>query len=152
MGGLLTPYPSWVGADHADDLQYVFGKPFTTPLGYWPSHRDLSDYMIAYWTNFARTGYVYSQTRQETITENNSQEFYFDLKKEMLTEAFVSPSSDPNNGESKVPALWPQFTSASHQYVDIHSKMDASYVRDRMRLPFVQFWTSILPNLPVKYE
>ncbi|XP_068067268.1 bile salt-activated lipase-like [Anomalospiza imberbis] len=49
-------YPSWVGADHADDLQYVFGKPFATPLGYWPKHRTVSKDMIAYWTNFARTG------------------------------------------------------------------------------------------------
>ncbi|XP_070845033.1 bile salt-activated lipase-like [Chaetodon trifascialis] len=56
MAGLLKPYPSWVGADHADDLQYVFGKPFTTPVGYWPKQRDLSGYMIAYWTNFAKTG------------------------------------------------------------------------------------------------
>lgn len=49
-------YPGWVGADHADDLQYVFGKPFATPLGYWPKHRTVSKAMIAYWTNFARTG------------------------------------------------------------------------------------------------
>lgn len=49
-------YPSWVGADHADDLQYVFGKPFATPLGYLPKHRTVSAAMIAYWTNFARTG------------------------------------------------------------------------------------------------
>uniref|UniRef100_A0A8C6V7E2 Carboxylic ester hydrolase n=1 Tax=Neogobius melanostomus TaxID=47308 RepID=A0A8C6V7E2_9GOBI len=46
----------WMGADHVDDLQYVFGKPFSTPLGYWPRHRDVSRYMIAYWTNFAKTG------------------------------------------------------------------------------------------------
>ncbi|WP_416532607.1 carboxylesterase family protein, partial [Klebsiella pneumoniae] len=45
-----------MGADHADELQYVFGKPFTTPLGYFPRHRDVSKYMIAYWTNFAQTG------------------------------------------------------------------------------------------------
>lgn len=57
LGGTAKPYPSWVGADHADDLQYVFGKPFTTPLGYWPRHRHVSGYMIAYWTNFAKTGY-----------------------------------------------------------------------------------------------
>uniref|UniRef100_A0A8C6ILQ4 Carboxylic ester hydrolase n=1 Tax=Melopsittacus undulatus TaxID=13146 RepID=A0A8C6ILQ4_MELUD len=49
-------YPRWVGADHADDLQYVFGKPFATPLGYLPKHRTVSKAMIAYWTNFARTG------------------------------------------------------------------------------------------------
>ncbi|XP_037348881.1 bile salt-activated lipase [Talpa occidentalis] len=49
-------YPKWVGADHADDLQYVFGKPFSTPLGYRPQDRTVSKAMIAYWTNFARSG------------------------------------------------------------------------------------------------
>ncbi|MCM8651694.1 carboxylesterase family protein, partial [Lactiplantibacillus sp. E932] len=29
---------------------------FTTPLGYFPRHRDVARYMIAYWTNFAQTG------------------------------------------------------------------------------------------------
>ncbi|XP_054249600.1 bile salt-activated lipase-like [Indicator indicator] len=52
----MPVYPSWVGADHADDLQYVFGKPFTTPLGYRPKDRTVSKAMIAYWSNFARTG------------------------------------------------------------------------------------------------
>ncbi|KAJ8390012.1 hypothetical protein AAFF_G00111730 [Aldrovandia affinis] len=52
----IPGFPSWMGADHAEDLQYVFGKPFTTPFAYFPRHRDVSDYMMAYWTNFARTG------------------------------------------------------------------------------------------------
>uniref|UniRef100_A0A672YNF9 Carboxylic ester hydrolase n=1 Tax=Sphaeramia orbicularis TaxID=375764 RepID=A0A672YNF9_9TELE len=52
----IPGFPSWVGAEHAEDLQYLFGKPFATPLVYFPRHRDLSGYMIAYWTNFARTG------------------------------------------------------------------------------------------------
>ncbi|XP_010892268.2 carboxyl ester lipase, tandem duplicate 2 [Esox lucius] len=56
LAGAVKPYPSWMEADHAADLQYVFGKPFTTPLAYWPRHRDVSKYFIAYWTNFARTG------------------------------------------------------------------------------------------------
>ncbi|ELK32029.1 Bile salt-activated lipase [Myotis davidii] len=49
-------YPSWVGADHADDVPYVFGRPFATPLGYRAQDRTVSQAMIAYWTNFARTG------------------------------------------------------------------------------------------------
>ncbi|ELK30014.1 Bile salt-activated lipase [Myotis davidii] len=49
-------YPSWVGADHGDNLQYVFGRPFATPLGYRAQDRTVSRTMIAYWTNFARTG------------------------------------------------------------------------------------------------
>uniref|UniRef100_A0A2K5DAN5 Carboxylic ester hydrolase n=1 Tax=Aotus nancymaae TaxID=37293 RepID=A0A2K5DAN5_AOTNA len=52
----MPTYPKWVGADHADDLQYVFGKPFATPLGYRPQDRTVSKNMIAYWTNFAKTG------------------------------------------------------------------------------------------------
>ncbi|XP_061733026.1 bile salt-activated lipase-like [Nerophis ophidion] len=111
LGGIGRPYPSWVGADHSDDLQYVFGKPFTTPLGYWPSHRRLSGYMIAYWTNFAKTG-------------------------------------DPNNGDSSVPATWPKFTSNGHQYLEINADMDKSYVRQKMRMRYVHFWTSVLPNIP----
>ncbi|KAM6901163.1 bile salt-activated lipase-like [Lycodopsis pacificus] len=112
LGGIARPYPSWMGADHADDLQYVFGKPFTTPLAYWPRYRDVSGYMIAYWTNFARTG-------------------------------------DPNKGESRVPATWPKFTSDGHQFLEIHSKMDKSYVGQKMRMRYVHFWTSVLPNLPM---
>ncbi|XP_034402872.1 bile salt-activated lipase-like [Cyclopterus lumpus] len=110
MGGLALPYPSWMGADHADDLQYVFGKPFTTPLAYWPRHRDVSGYFIAYWTNFARTG-------------------------------------DPNIGESGVPTAWPKFTRDAHQFLEINSNMNNNYVQQKMRLRYVHFWTSVLPNL-----
>uniref|UniRef100_A0A668V2K5 Carboxylesterase type B domain-containing protein n=1 Tax=Oreochromis aureus TaxID=47969 RepID=A0A668V2K5_OREAU len=56
LAGPNKPYHDWVGADHTDDPQYVFGKLFTTPSAYGQRHRDLSGYMIAYWTNFARTG------------------------------------------------------------------------------------------------
>ncbi|XP_056288512.1 bile salt-activated lipase-like [Pseudoliparis swirei] len=112
MGGLARPYPGWMGADHADDLQYVFGKPFSSPLGYWPRHRDVSGYLIAYWTNFARTG-------------------------------------DPNIGESGVPTAWPKFTRDGHLFLEINSKMDRNYVQQMMRLRYVHFWTSVLPNLPM---
>ncbi|XP_068617053.1 bile salt-activated lipase-like [Brachionichthys hirsutus] len=52
----IPGFPHWVEAEHIEDLQYLFGKPFSTPIVYFPRHRDLSQYMIAYWTNFARTG------------------------------------------------------------------------------------------------
>ncbi|KAM4019018.1 bile salt-activated lipase [Anomaloglossus baeobatrachus] len=55
-GSRMPIYPSWVGADHADDLQYVFGNPFQNTAAYRPQDRDVSGAMIAYWTNFAATG------------------------------------------------------------------------------------------------
>ncbi|XP_044189979.1 bile salt-activated lipase-like [Thunnus albacares] len=56
MNTRIPGFPRWVEAEHAEELQYLFGKPFSTPVAYFPRHRDLSGYMIAYWTNFARTG------------------------------------------------------------------------------------------------
>uniref|UniRef100_A0A087X389 Bile salt-activated lipase n=1 Tax=Poecilia formosa TaxID=48698 RepID=A0A087X389_POEFO len=46
----IPGFPRWVEAEHAEDLQYLFSKPFSLPLLYFPRHRD------AYWTNFAKTG------------------------------------------------------------------------------------------------
>ncbi|XP_054612869.1 bile salt-activated lipase-like [Dunckerocampus dactyliophorus] len=111
LGGMGRPFPSWMGADHFDDVQYVFGLPFATPLIYWPLHRKLSGYMIAYWTNFAKTG-------------------------------------DPNKGDLSVPATWPRFNKTGQQYLEINAQMDQSYVRRKMRMRYVHFWTSILPSLP----
>ncbi|NXD25877.1 CEL lipase, partial [Spelaeornis formosus] len=79
-------YPSWVGADHADDLQYVFGKPFATPLGYLPKHRTVSKAMIAYWTNFARTGDPnkgHSDVPVSWPAYTNKGKYYLDINNKM---------------------------------------------------------------------
>ncbi|KAA0719842.1 Bile salt-activated lipase [Triplophysa tibetana] len=104
-------FPSWMGADHAEDLQFVFGKPFSTPLGYWPRHRDISGYMIAYWTNFARTG-------------------------------------DPNKGESSVPVTWPEFTDTGHTFLELNHNTNANSVKQRLRMRYVYYWTSVYGSLP----
>ena len=44
-------------AFHSDDIEYVFGTLDTRPGAVWrPEDRVLSDQMMSYWTNFARTG------------------------------------------------------------------------------------------------
>jgi para-nitrobenzyl esterase len=44
-------------AFHSDDIAYVFGTLDTRPGAVWkPENRKLSDQMMDYWTNFARTG------------------------------------------------------------------------------------------------
>lgn len=55
--------------------------------------------------------------------------------------------SDPNKGDLKVPVTWPEFTSSGQKFIEIHSDMDRNYVGEMLRLRYVQFWTSILPNL-----
>ncbi len=49
-------HPGWF-AFHSDDIEYVFGNLDTRPGAEWrPEDRKLSEEMMGYWTNFARTG------------------------------------------------------------------------------------------------
>ena len=44
-------------AFHSDDIEYVFGTLDTRPGAVWrPEDRKLSDAMMSYWTNFAKSG------------------------------------------------------------------------------------------------
>jgi para-nitrobenzyl esterase len=44
-------------AFHSDDIEYVFGTLDTRPGAEWlPEERKLSEQMMDYWTNFAKTG------------------------------------------------------------------------------------------------
>ncbi|MFP5210935.1 MAG: carboxylesterase/lipase family protein [Acidobacteriota bacterium] len=49
-------HPGWY-AFHSDDIEYVFGTLDTRPGADWrPEDRKLSEQMMSYWTNFAKTG------------------------------------------------------------------------------------------------
>ena len=49
-------HPGWF-AFHSDDIEYIFGTLDTRPDAVWrPEDRKLSDQMMSYWTNFAKTG------------------------------------------------------------------------------------------------
>ena len=52
-------YMPWMGADHADDLQYVFAKPLRNKRGIYKEEEvQMSKALMTYWTNFAWTGLV----------------------------------------------------------------------------------------------
>ncbi|XP_064250092.1 bile salt-activated lipase-like [Passer domesticus] len=109
-------YPRWVGADHMDDLQYVFGKPFATPLGYWPKHRTVSKTMIAYWTNFARTGDPnkgHSDVPVSWPAYTNNGKFYLDINHKM------SKSSVKQDLRSRFVTFWNSVYLKLPQVADI---------------------------------
>ena len=50
------PWPSWTGVLHGDEIAFIFGEPLNSTYGYNEKERQLSREMMAYWTNFAKTG------------------------------------------------------------------------------------------------
>uniref|UniRef100_A0A4W3K8P9 Carboxylic ester hydrolase n=1 Tax=Callorhinchus milii TaxID=7868 RepID=A0A4W3K8P9_CALMI len=53
--------PEWIGAIHAGELQFLFGKPFSNPKIYNQQERELSRAMINYWTNFIPNAHHFFQ-------------------------------------------------------------------------------------------
>ncbi len=57
----LDSYPRWAGGVHGDDMTYVFGAPLTDGIDpftstFTRSERMLTEAVMRYWTNFAKTG------------------------------------------------------------------------------------------------
>ncbi|KAF6771476.1 hypothetical protein AHF37_09215 [Paragonimus kellicotti] len=55
-------WPAWTGTMHGYEIEYVFGIPYSpqfqaTYYRFTDEERKLSDMMMTYWANFARTGF-----------------------------------------------------------------------------------------------
>ena len=51
-----SPWPTWSGAMHGDEIAFVFGHPMNKSRGYDESEVQLSKQMMKFWANFAKTG------------------------------------------------------------------------------------------------
>uniref|UniRef100_A0A1B0AJ86 COesterase domain-containing protein n=1 Tax=Glossina pallidipes TaxID=7398 RepID=A0A1B0AJ86_GLOPL len=65
-------YPQRMGTVHGEDLPYIFGAPLVDgfshfPQNYTKSEIALSEAVITFWTNFARTGNPNEHHRQDSI-------------------------------------------------------------------------------------
>ena len=53
-----SPWPSWSGVMHGDEIAYIFGDPLRSrpSLVYTEQERALARSMMELWANFAKTG------------------------------------------------------------------------------------------------
>lgn len=51
-----NPWPSWMGVMHGYEIDHVFGMPLNDSLNYTKAEKLLSEKILQYWTNFAKTG------------------------------------------------------------------------------------------------
>ncbi len=56
----VDPWPRWTGVKRGDELDLVFGRPMAQPGRFRQSDKTLSRFMLQSWTNFVKTGYVFS--------------------------------------------------------------------------------------------
>ncbi|XP_071945423.1 cholinesterase-like [Antedon mediterranea] len=111
----------WIGAGHAEELQFVFGLPFLANSSMYRSEqpsdvdRNVSVEFMRYWTNFAKTG------------DPNSR---------------GSETPDPSFDNNLV--NWPKYTIPALEYLDINkmSFSDRAYRADKCA-----FWSSYEPKL-----
>ncbi|XP_077287988.1 acetylcholinesterase-like [Arctopsyche grandis] len=53
---VISPWPSWAGVIHGDEISFVFGEPLNPSKNYAPQEIELSKRIMRYWANFAKTG------------------------------------------------------------------------------------------------
>lgn len=51
-----SPWGEWMGVSHFDEVQFVFGVPFSTPHFYTKQELELSARIMETWVTFAKTG------------------------------------------------------------------------------------------------
>uniref|UniRef100_A0A8C7XHR1 Carboxylic ester hydrolase n=1 Tax=Oryzias sinensis TaxID=183150 RepID=A0A8C7XHR1_9TELE len=52
----LMSWPEWMGVAHGYEIEFVFGMPLNTSLGYTKNEVNMTKKIMKHWTNFARTG------------------------------------------------------------------------------------------------
>ncbi|KAL0969976.1 hypothetical protein UPYG_G00235470 [Umbra pygmaea] len=74
-----NPWPVWMGVMHGYEIEFVFGMPLNSTLGYLEEEVIMSKRIMKYWANLARTGDprmeeedwpVFTLEQQEYITLN----------------------------------------------------------------------------------
>ncbi|XP_032511934.2 acetylcholinesterase-like [Danaus plexippus] len=64
-----SPWPSWTGVLHGDEINYVFGEPLNPGKNYSPEEIEFSRRLMKYWANFAKTGNPSMDEKGETMKE-----------------------------------------------------------------------------------
>ncbi|XP_057369903.1 neuroligin-4, X-linked-like isoform X2 [Daphnia carinata] len=119
-------YPQDWGSIHGEELAYVFGMPLVggtnhLSANYTRAEMLLSEIVITYWANFARTGNPNFPPRQKFLTTANSRDRF-----------------EPTYVQ------WPAYDRHSQKYlnIDLRPKVKDHYRADKMAL-----WSKLIPEL-----
>ncbi|XP_063237155.1 neuroligin-2-like [Bacillus rossius redtenbacheri] len=120
-----SDYPQRMGTAHGEELPYVFGAPLAAGLGNSPRNytrleAGLSEAVMLYFSNFARTGNPNSPSRQEA----------------------VSPLSKERNRFRSI--VWEEYDNVHQKYLEISLK---PRVKSHYRAHQLSVWLRLVPEL-----
>lgn len=114
-----------MGTVHGEDLPYVFGAPLVEgfshfPQNYTKSEVALSEALIVYWSNFARTGNPNEHHRQDSV---------------------LVASKERNRFRSIV---WDEYDPVHQKYLEIGMK---PRMKNHFRAHQLSIWLRLIPEL-----
>ncbi|KAL1380674.1 hypothetical protein pipiens_014019 [Culex pipiens pipiens] len=118
-------YPQRMGTVHGEDLPYVFGAPLVDgfnhfPRNYTKSEVALSEAIMIYWANFARTGNPNEHHRQDSI---------------------LTASKERNRFRS---INWDEYDPVHQKYLEIGMK---PRMKNHFRAHQLSIWLRLIPEL-----
>ncbi|KAL5274555.1 Ces3.2 family protein [Megaselia abdita] len=118
-------YPQRMGTVHGEDLPYIFGAPLIDGFNHFPSNYTkseiaLSEAVMIYWTNFAKTGNPNEKHRQDSVL----------------------PASKERNRFRSI--QWEEYDSLHQKYLEIGMK---PRIKNHFRAHQLSIWLRLIPEL-----
>ncbi|CAH8820422.1 unnamed protein product, partial [Trichobilharzia szidati] len=115
------PMPKWTGTMHGYEIEYIFGIPFSPQFQaafyrFTDEERQLSDIMMTYWANFARTGDPNILPDGRHVTDQADSED----TEELVEDDFENPAN--YRQKRRNPFIgWPEFLNSTKAYIVFRS-------------------------------
>ncbi|CAH8486965.1 unnamed protein product [Schistosoma guineensis] len=149
---LSLPMPKWTGTMHGYEIEYVFGIPFSPQFQasfyrFTDEERQLSDIMMTYWANFARTGDPNILPDGRHVTDNVNPE-----DPDEITGGELEDSLNHKQGRKNPFIGWPEFRNSTKAYIVFRSAPANLLVSTRPRHRQCLFWRRWYPALLQQVE
>uniref|UniRef100_A0A6J0U495 Carboxylic ester hydrolase n=1 Tax=Pogona vitticeps TaxID=103695 RepID=A0A6J0U495_9SAUR len=96
-------WPLWMGVPHGYEIEFVFGLPLNNSLNYTAEEKELSERMMRYWANFARTGSPTDASEKDAAWPQ------YTLAKQQYVKLNTEPLSTDRSFRAQICAFWNRF-------------------------------------------
>lgn len=125
----VSPWHEWMGVLHADEIMFVFGEPLNTTddLNYTHEEIQISQKMMAYWTNFAK--YSNPNQRHDSQWANEWRQYKLPGREHIILNHNLTKNLYPDHGS----AIRAEYCSFWLEYIPKLATMTANISEEETR-------------------